>query len=122
VKEFELSTEKGKLRLFSADELFLKEVVSGTIRQTQNGTPQPQVSEESYRAAVLECQKILDEVGIPTAKGQHCDDPTCRSQLGHRLRNLRDLYLYQKRLLDALSHVKGDPDKVQDLLAGNRAH
>ena len=42
-----------------------------------------------YQLAVEEAHKILDEMGIASAKEIHCDDPECHSSLGHRLRDLR---------------------------------
>lgn len=66
-----------------------------------------------YRACVLECHKVLDNLQIPPAKGESCSDPTCESPLGHRLRELRRRYLVQLATLQA---IKESPEKAAEIL------
>jgi len=83
----------------------------------------------SYKAAVLECQKILDDLSIPTAKGVTCLDPECKSGLGHRLRELRDKYNSLKKLIEAIekslkesnTHEEFE-DYVRQLFNGKKLH
>jgi len=83
----------------------------------------------SYKAAVLECQKILDDLGIPTAKGVTCTDPECKSGLGHRLREFRDKYNSLKKLIEAIEKARKDwptdknfCDALAELLNGKKLH
>jgi len=85
-------------------------------------TKMSEVDQTNYRACVLECHKVLDELQIPTVvKGEtRCGDPTCNSALGHRLRELRKLYLYQLALLQSLQE---NPENIREILSNqNKSH
>jgi hypothetical protein len=43
---------------------------------------------QEYVAAVREAHTILDGAGVPSAHRAVCDDPNCKSKLGHRIRAL----------------------------------
>ena len=60
---------------------------------------------EGYKLAVLECHEVLDELGIPSAKGQECSDPKCKSDLGHRLRALRERGKANDAIIEQLKQV-----------------
>ena len=61
----------------------------------------PRVQDEGWRESVLECHKVLDEINIPSAKGVTCNEEGCESQLGHRVRTLRDMYLELKKRVES---------------------
>ena len=58
-------------------------------------------TDRGYKEVVLECHKVLDELDIPSAKGVTCQEEGCESQLGHRLRTLRDMYLDLRKRVEA---------------------
>ena|SRR5277367_250682 len=120
MKQFEFTT-KGRVKIISSEEIQMREVAASN---GQLSAPPPP-NEDGYKAAVLECQKVLDELGIPTAKGQQCSEPGCNSQLGHRLRKLRDLYTDNKQILEEIEKViqgGGDIFKINELVTRNKAH
>jgi hypothetical protein len=83
------------------------------LEVTQLDAPTVAGAEESkgYKEAVLECHKVLDAVGIPPAKGSGiCTDPTCVSDLGHRMRVLRDRAFNAETILEILRHPNLYPE------------
>jgi hypothetical protein len=69
-----------------------------------------------YKDCVAECHLVLDQLEIPSPpKGEPCSlgDPTCRSSLGHRLRELRRQYLLQ---LNLIRSIKANPTRATELL------
>lgn len=116
MKQFELSTKNGKFRLLSSDEIQVREIDVIEPLERTNG-------EENYKACVLECHKILDEIGISSEK-ELCEDPQCKSSLGHRLRKLRDKNNRNQSLLDEIVKLveSSEYDKVKELLTKSREH
>jgi hypothetical protein len=108
-KIVEFDTPEGPIA-FTLD---LLEVKDGRVKV-------PDIEQNNYKAAVLDCHKVLDELQIPTAKGQRCGDPSCPGGLGHRLRELRKLYLYQVSLIQTISET---PENAEEILSRqNKSH
>ena len=84
--QFKLKTGVEYAVTILPDKLLITEKEANTPSQSDL------TAENNYKLGVLDCHQVLDDLGIPTAKGQSCSDPSCKSPVGHRLRHLRTLY------------------------------
>lgn len=75
-----------------------------------------------YKAAVQECHSVLDAAGIPSAKGQVCSDPECKSPVGHRLRALRDAYIHFENVITQIRKTPNLPPEIVAILSGTKGH
>ena len=77
-----------------------------------DGQPNPARADDSnYKETVKECHTVLDNIGIPPVIADtKCPDPTCKSLLGHRLRDLVTRCNQAEDVIAQLKAIAGQPD------------